>query len=132
MILVDSNILMYAVGAPHPQKQPALDFLEKVANGEIDAAIDAEALQEILHRYRSLNRWTEGQRVYVLARSLFSDILPITGELLEHAKELMDAYPALSARDAIHAAVVRFYKLNSICSFDRDFDGIKGCARIVP
>ncbi|MBL8213671.1 MAG: hypothetical protein JNK87_23335 [Bryobacterales bacterium] len=60
MTLTDANVLMYAAGAPHPNKAPAIAFLERVANNRIAAASDAEVLQEILHRYRALNRWAEG------------------------------------------------------------------------
>ena len=130
MILVDSNILMYASGADHPNKTKAVAFLEKVAAEDVAAALDAEVLQEILHRYRALNRWTDGQRVYRLARELFPDILAVTGEVTDRAKKLMDAVASLSARDAVHAAVVQVYDLDGICTFDRDFDRIPGTVRI--
>ncbi len=34
MILVDSNVFMYSSGAAHPNKLPAVNFLERVAVGE--------------------------------------------------------------------------------------------------
>jgi predicted nucleic acid-binding protein len=36
------------------------------------------------------------------------------------------------ARDAVHAAVVQVHGLDSIASFDRDFDKIKGLRRMEP
>ena len=132
MILVDANVLMYAAGSEHPNKAAALGFLERVAGGEIAAGVDAEVLQEILHRYRALNRWAEGRRVYALARDLFPEVLPVTGEVMDRAKALADADASISARDAVHAAVVSVYELEGICSFDRDFDRIPGCRRLVP
>ncbi len=62
---------MYSAGAEHPNKAPSIAFLERVAAGEIQATIDAEVLQEIMHRYRSLGRWHDGRKVYELARRLF-------------------------------------------------------------
>ena len=54
MILVDSNIPMYLVGAPHPNKDAARRALEEaVAAGEPLCA-DAEVLQEILYRYTAI------------------------------------------------------------------------------
>jgi hypothetical protein len=41
MILVDANVLMYAAGAPHPDKTPSVRLLEQIANGDVVAAIDA-------------------------------------------------------------------------------------------
>ena len=86
MILVDANILMYAAGADHPHKTPCLELLSGVAEGNVDAALDAEVLQEVLHRYRAIERWSAGARVYDDARRIFSVVLPITVETLDLAR----------------------------------------------
>lgn len=132
MILVDSNILMYAAGREHVHRDSSIAFLKAVADDRLKATIDAEVLQEILHRYRSLRRWKEGCVVYDTARTLFNDVLPITDEVMDRARVLLEAYPALSARDGLHAAVMEVYGLESICSFDRDFDEIRGLRRREP
>lgn len=132
MILVDANILMYAAGASHPNKKPCADFLRLVAKGEIDAALDAEVLQEILHRYRAIDRWSQGRQVFDEARRLFPLVVPITAPVLDMARSLMDSYESLAARDALHAAVVLHHGIEAICSFDRDFDQIQGLNRIEP
>jgi len=90
VILVDSNILMYASGAEHPNKAPSLAFLRRVAAGEVEATVDAEALQEVIHRYRALHRWAEGRGVYELARTLFPEVLAITGAVMDYAKQIVD------------------------------------------
>lgn len=132
MILVDANILMYAAGAAHGHKAPSTRFLERVARGEVDAVVDAETLQEILHRYRALRRWQDGKRVYDLARQLFPTVLPITADILDRARLLMDQYPSIMTRDAVHAAVVLHEGLDSICSYDRDFDRLREIERTQP
>jgi predicted nucleic acid-binding protein len=130
--LVDSNIFMYAAGRAHPLKHRAEAFLEKAAAGAVQAAIDAEALQEILHRYRALERWKEGRVVYDTARLLFPEVLAVTGEVMDGARRLMDEEPGLMARDALHAAVVAVYGLASITSFERDFDRVEGLRWVEP
>lgn len=132
MILVDANILMYAAGAPHPHKQACAGFLERVATGEAEAVVDAEILREILHRYRALDRWEDGRRVYDLARTLFPVVLPVTAEVLDRARLLLDAYPHLMARDALHAGVMLEHELEGLCSYDRDFDPVLGVRRFEP
>ena len=132
MILLDTNILMYAAGAPHPHKQPSTTLLERVAIGGVDAAIDAEVLQEILHRYRALRRWKDGRRVYDLARQSVATVLPITSDVTDAARAIRDDHPRLMARDALHAAVCRTYGADAICSYDADLDGISGVRRIEP
>ena len=132
MTLVDSNIFMYAVGRAHPLKHGAAAFLEKAAAGTVQAAIDAEVLQEILHRYRALERWKEGLVVYDTARILLTEVLAVTSEVMDGARRLMDEEPGLMARDALHAAVVTVYGLASITSFDRGFDRVEGLRRLEP
>lgn len=132
MTLVDSNIFMYAAGRAHPFKHRAAAFLEKVSAGAVEASIDAEVLQEILHRYRALERWTEGRVVYDTARILFPEVLAVTGQVMDSACGLMDDLSGLMARDALHAAVVAVYGLASITSFDRDFDRVEGLRRLEP
>ena len=122
---------MYAAGTDHPNKAPAVAFLNRVAAGQVDAVIDAEALQEILHRYRALHRWAEGERVFELARGIFPDVLAITAEVMDEACRILSLDQSLTARDAVHAAVVAVYALEGICSFDKDFDRIPGCPRVV-
>src|ERR1700752_3647316 len=56
MILVDSNIPMYLVGAPHPHKVDAQRLLEKLVSERQRLVTDAEVLQEILHRYVAIDR----------------------------------------------------------------------------
>lgn len=132
MILIDTNIFMYAAGAEHPHKEPSRKFLERVARGEVDAALDAEALQEILHRYRAIRRWQDGCRVYDLARHIVLIVIPITAEILDLARHLLDQYEGLKARDALHAAVAQAHGAQAICSYDGDFDEIAGLRRIEP
>lgn len=132
MILVDSNIFMYAAGRPHPHRAPSMAFLGAVAEGKVVAAINAELLQEILHRYRSIDRWEEGRLVYDGARTLFEQVLPVTGDVVDRARRMLDEYSWLGARDAVHAATVEVYDLEALCSFDRVFDRIKGLRRVEP
>ena len=132
MIPVDSSVLMYAAGTRHPHKQPSVRFLERVASGEVDAALDAEVLQEILHRYRAIGRWADGRQVYDQARRIFPVVVPITAEVLDRARALLDDHRSVMARDAVHAAVVSVHGLEGISSYDRDFDRIAGLKRSEP
>lgn len=132
MILIDTNIIMYAAGAPHPNKLPSVGLLERIAGGEVEATIDAEVLQEILHRYRAIRRWEDGGRVYDLTRRLFPTVLPVSAAVLDRARRLLDGDSHIMARDALHAAVAMKEGVDAICSYDRDFDRIKGVVRVEP
>ncbi|MFC1708397.1 type II toxin-antitoxin system VapC family toxin [Planctomycetota bacterium] len=132
MILVDSNVLMYAAGAPHANKDSSVALLERIARGTLKACIDTEVLQEVLHRYRSIKRWEEGSQLYLLARRIFSVIQPVTAEVLDIAHDLMTVHPDLVARDAVHAALYKHIRAAALCSFDRDFDTIPSITRVEP
>lgn len=132
MILIDANVIMYAAGAAHAYKAPSVAVLERIARGEVEATVDAEVLQEILHRYRAIGRWEDGRRVYDLTRQLFPSVVPVTVEVLDRARRVLDADDHIMARDALHAAVVMVEGFEAVCSYDRDFDRIKGIVRRAP
>ncbi len=56
MIFVDSNVPMYLVGAPHPNKDKTISLLAQLVQSEERFVTDVEVYQEILHRYTSINR----------------------------------------------------------------------------
>lgn len=57
------------------------------------------------------------------------EVLPIAREDAERAKELLLGAPRLSARGALHAAVIRRRGLKAILSFDAGFDECPGIRR---
>ncbi len=132
MILVDANVFMYAAGVPHRFKVPSVKFLHDAARLEYACCVNTEVLQEILHRYRSINRWEEGREVYRLAKRIVPTVEPITAEILDKTVKLMNAYPELMARGCLHAAHCLVAGLEGICSFDTDFDRISEIKRIEP
>jgi predicted nucleic acid-binding protein len=44
----------------------------------------------------------------------------------------MQRHPALSARDAVHAATALAVGVRGICSYDSDYDQVEGLRRLVP
>ncbi len=123
---------MYAAGREHPHKKPSADLLERVARGTVEAAIDAEILQEILHRYRALGRPGDGFRLYDLTRTIVRTVLPVTDAVMDEARSLLASHPRLSARDAVHAAVSIVFSADAFYSYDHDFDRVEGLRRIEP
>ena len=56
MILIDSNVPMYLIGAAHPNKVAAQRVLERLVANRVRLVTDAEVFQEILHRYVAIDR----------------------------------------------------------------------------
>jgi uncharacterized protein len=130
VILIDSNVPMYIVGASHPNKVEAQRLLEKAIMDRQRLVTDAEVLQEILHRYTSINRRDTIQPAFDTLLALVDVVLAVDQETVVEAKQIILGYPQLSARDAVHLAVMRRHGIDRILSFDTGFDGLPGITRI--
>ena len=126
MILVDSNIPMYLVGEPHPNKNAALRLVEGCLAKAERLVTDAEVLQEILHRYSAIRRKDAIQPCFDALLGIVDDVLPITRGDVLRAREILLGSAVLSARDAIHVAVMERNGVDAILSFDAGFDGVPG------
>jgi predicted nucleic acid-binding protein len=121
---------MYLVGAAHPHKADARRLLERaILEGE-RLVTDAEVLQEILHRYVAIGRRDAIQSAFEALLGVVDEVFAVDLAAVERAKEILLAYPRLSARDALHAATMETHSVSSILTFDRGFDEIPGLIRI--
>ena len=132
MRLLDANVVIYAIGREHFYRRPCQLLMEQVNDQPDNFVIDIEALQEILHFYSrrgELNRGIESVEGLI---SRLPNIVPITTTEIATAMRLLAETPDLSARDAIHAAVVFEHNLEGIISADRDFVRVPGIRRYDP
>lgn len=130
MIFVDSNIPMYLVGAPHPNKDAARRLLEAcIARGE-RLVSDAEVLQEILHRYHAIRRHDAIQPAFDALEGVVDEVFPVEHADVSRAKDLMTGLSPLSARDAVHLAVMKRQRVERILSFDAGFDVVPWVERL--
>jgi len=130
VIFVDSNIPMYLVGASHPHKSDARRWLEELVSGQERLVTDAEVLQEILHRYVAIERPDAIQPAFDALLGVVDDVFSVDQAAVEQAKQIVLGRKALSARDAIHLAVMQIHGVRRILSFDRGFDGFPGITRL--
>ena len=130
MILVDSNVPMYLVGAPHVHKSDAQRLLEKFVSERQRLVTDAEVLREILHRFVAIQRRDAIQPAFDALLGVIDEVLPIDQIAVERAKEIVLGYARLSARDAVHLAVMEHHGIDRILSFDSGFDQFPGITRL--
>lgn len=130
MILIDSNIPMYLVGAAHPHKTDAQRALEKLVRDRQRLVTDAEVLQEILHRYIAIARRDAIQPAFDALLGITDDVLAVDRRAVERAKQIVLGYQRLSARDAVHLAVMAQHGIERVLSFDTGFDGFPGITRL--
>lgn len=129
-VLIDANIPMYLVGAAHPNKEAAKRLVQDcIVNGD-RLVSDAEVLQEILHRYLALGRKDAVQPAFEALFGIVDEVLPITESHVRRARDVVFGFPRLSARDAIHVAVMEASGIASILTFDSAFDAVPGIQRL--
>ena len=130
MIFIDSNIPMYLVGAPHPNKVDAQRIVEKFAAEGVPLVTDAEVFQEMLHRYVAINRREAIPPAFEALLGVVDEVHPVELQDVERARNILLSYDKLSARNALHVAIMERYKISRILSFDTGFDGFPGLTRV--
>src|SRR5688572_1022785 len=121
---------MYLVGAAHPNKDAAQRLLETCISRGERLVSDAEVFQEILHRYAAINRRDAIQPAFEALRSVVDHVYPIEQRDVEEAGTMLLATSKLSARDALHVAIMRRNEVDRVLSFDRGFDFVPGLVRL--
>ena len=129
---LDANIVMYALGGPHPLQQPCRKILEQTKSGTLRLVSDTEVLQEILYRYFSIQRSALAETAYTAVKEMCVEILPVTLPAMDRALDLLKNNPTITSRDAVHAGVMLHNSLRVIISTDSHFDGIPGIRRLDP
>ena len=130
MIFVDSNVPMYLVGAAHPHKVDAQRLLERLVSERRRLVTDVEVLQEILHRYAAIDRREMIQPAFDALLGVVDEVFPVQASTVNDAKGIVLARRRLSARDALHLAVMAEQGVTEILSFDAGFDGYPGITRL--
>jgi hypothetical protein len=130
LIFIDSNIPMYLIGAPHPHKSEAQVLLERLIAARQRLVTDAEVLQEILHRYTAIGKREAIGPAFQVVLDIVDDVLGIEKADVLRAGEIAQNRASMSARDAVHIAVMERHGIRSILSFDSDFDRWPGLTRI--
>lgn len=121
---------MYLVGAAHPHKLDAQRLLESALSAGERLVTDAEVLQEICHRYVAINKREAIQPAFDAILGVVDDVLAIERVDVEHTKDTVLRYQSLSARDALHVAVMARHDITQLMSFDRGFDVYPGIERL--
>jgi len=121
---------MYLIGTAHPHKAEAQLILERLVAAGERLVTDAETLQEILHRYTAIGRRQAIGPALQTTLEIVDEVFPIEKADALRAGEIVLGRASMSARDAIHIAVMERRGIRSILSFDADFDRWPGLQRI--
>ena len=87
-------------------------------------------MQEILHRYVAIDRRDAIQPAFEALLGAIDQVLSIDLAAVQRAKAIVLGSRQLSARDALHLAVMEQHGISRILSFDAGFDGFPGITRL--
>ena len=129
-VFVDSNVPMYLVGTDHPNKEQSRAALSRlIAEGE-RLVTDAEVMQEILHRYTAIGRADAIEPALEALLGVVDEVYSVDAEAVQAASRLLVRTTGLSARDALHVAIMRRHSVDDILTFDAGFDSIPALRRL--
>ena len=115
MIFVDSNLPMYLIGAPHPNKDRVKKLLERFVT-------DVEVYQEIPHRYTAIRRPDAIDAAFASLDATTDETMTFGMSEIRAAREMISSVDGISVRDALRVAIMRSAGVSRILSMDRGFD----------
>jgi len=131
-VFIDANVPIYASGPPSPLWEPCVRVMHAIGQQRLLAAIDVEVLQELLHFAYRRQQLDRGLRMANGLLALAGTVFPFEPPDAVAMMDLMQQVPGLSARDAIHAAVMLRHGLTHIITADRDFARVPGLTAVDP
>ena len=121
---------MYLVGASHPNKDHLKQLLNRLIRERTRFVTGVEAYQEILHRYTAIDRPDAIDPAFNCLDSIADEVLTYGMAQIRAAREILTSVKGLSARDALHVAVMQSAGVSRILSLDRGFDSCPGIERL--
>ncbi len=132
MIVLDTTVLVYAVGAEHPLRDACRNLLQLVGDGVLRATTTVEVLQEFA-QVRGRRRGRDDARAlasrYV---DLFAPLLETKTAHLQLGLELWARHRQLGCLDAVLAAVAQATGSGVIVSADVGFATVEGIVHVLP
>ncbi len=130
MIVVDTTVLVYAVGVEHRLREPSRRLIEAVRDGKLEATTTIGVIQELAGvraRRRSRREAASLARRYA---DLLSPLLVVPREQLDRGLTLFERHDRLGSFDAVLAAMALAVDAEALVSADEDFAGIPRLAYV--
>jgi predicted nucleic acid-binding protein len=132
VIVLDTTVLVYAVGAEHPLRGPCRSLISMIAEGRVAASTSVEVLREFAHvRARRSGRADAAELASDYAR-LLAPVLVCDADDLEAGLQLFRSHGRLGAFDAVLAAMAIRRGASGLVSADGGFDAIAGLSWLDP
>ena len=135
LLYVDSNVFLYPIVyrlETVEEAKESKNFLLKISEGSVEACTATITWDEIvwvIRRMFGLKPSIELGRKFLEFPNL--KLLSVKRSVILRAQRLMEKYK-IKPRDAIHAATALENNIETIVSYDRDFDKLEEIKRLDP
>jgi predicted nucleic acid-binding protein len=132
VIVLDTTVLAYAVGADHPFRVPCQRLVGAIADGDIQATTTIEVIHEFAHvraRRRDRNDAAELARDYV---ELLSPLLIVEEPDLREGLRLFEEITSIGAFDAVLAAAAHAVGADALVSADAGYSAVASVRHVIP
>jgi uncharacterized protein len=129
LIVVDTTVLVYAVGAEHPLKEPCRNLI----SSRLDAlTTTAGVIQEFVHVRSRRRPRSEAVGLALAYLNLFTPLLDVSEPAVRDAMDLLEEHQNLGAFDALLAATARMASCEALVTADRAFAAVADLTVIFP
>jgi len=131
VIIVDTTVLIYAVGVDHPLREPCRNLLVAHAEGRVEVTTTVEVIQEFAHvRARRRSRADAGALARHFAEAF--RLFVTRPEDLAAGLALFEQHATLGALDSVLAGGALNQGAEALVSADRAFAEVVGLLWIDP
>ncbi|MDQ3628367.1 MAG: type II toxin-antitoxin system VapC family toxin [Actinomycetota bacterium] len=132
MIVLDTTVLVYAVGTDHPYRDPCRTLVAGIDAAGVRATTTVEVIQEFAHiRSRRRDR-EDARRLAEDFTDLLSPLLAVSERDLRAGLERWERGASLGAFDAVLAAAARGAGAKALVSSDMGFATVPGVPHVLP
>jgi hypothetical protein len=132
VIVLDTTILVYAVGADHELREPCRVMIDAIGSGRLGATTTVDVIQEFAHvRARRRDRRDAATHARAYAE-LLSPLIVLDRETLEAGLSIFERSATLGAFDAMIAAAALSVKGAALVTADSAFRSVRGLRCVEP
>ncbi len=132
MIVLDTTVLVYAMGSEHTLRDPCRDLIAAIADRQLHATTTVEVIQEFVHVRAKRRDRTDAVAAGNDYAELLSPLLTLTDAHLRQGLSLFERIQRLGAFDAVLAATALAAGAQGLVSADGAFAMVPGLPHVTP
>lgn len=132
MIVLDTTVLVYAVGAAHRLREPCQRIVAAIGDGRVAATTTVEVIQVFVHVRARRRRRADASSLAKHYVDLLKPLLRPSERDLGDGLAMFEQTPSLGAFDAVLAATALNADAQALVSADVAFADVPGLTHVDP